>query len=52
MALQYITYMQPYTIHMWRSIMKKRHEIDINHKFDNNSVWEMCKRYVDTGTYL
>ena len=42
---------QPYTIHMWRSIMKKRHEIDINQKFDDNSIWEMCKRYVDNGSY-
>ena len=29
---------------MWRSIMNKRHHIDLNQTFDKNSLWEKLKK--------
>ena len=36
-----------YTIHMWRSIMNKRHKIDLNDSFDQSSLWEILKKRVN-----
>lgn len=33
-----------YTIHMWRSIMKKRHKINPNDKYNNKSLYEILKK--------
>ena len=35
-----------YTVHMWRSIMYKRHKIDLSVEFDPNSMWERLKTRV------
>ena len=35
-----------HTVHMWRSIMNKRHHIDLNQTFDQNSLWEKSKKIV------
>jgi len=32
-----------YTVHMWRSIMFKRHKIDLNDTFSKDSLWEKLK---------
>ncbi len=35
-----------YTVHMWRSIMKNRHKINLNDKFEKKSLWERLKKIV------
>lgn len=37
-----------YTIHMWRSIMKNRHKINLDNKFNKNSLWEKLKKKVNS----
>ena len=32
-----------HTVHMWRSIMHKRHKIDLNDTFKEDSMWERLK---------
>ena len=36
-------------VHMWRSIMFKRHKIDLNDDFSENSMWERLKKKVYGG---
>jgi hypothetical protein len=36
-------------VHMWRSIMFKRHKIDLNDAFSENSMWERLKKKVYGG---
>ena len=36
-------------VHMWRSIMFKRHKIDLNDDFSENSMWELLKKKVYGG---
>lgn len=38
-----------HTVHMWRSIMYKRHKIDLSVEFDPNSMWERLKTRVYGG---
>jgi hypothetical protein len=35
-----------FTVHMWRSIMYKRHKIDLKSNFSNDSLWEKLKKKV------
>ena len=38
----------PYSVHFWRSIMVKRHKIDIDKdKFDKDSIWMILKKKFD-----
>lgn len=36
-----------YSVHFWRSIVTNKRKIDVNQKFDEKSLWERCKKYVD-----
>ena len=36
-----------YTVHMWRSLMYKRHKIDLSQNFDEKSLWEKLKKIVN-----
>lgn len=38
-----------YTVHMWRSIMHKRHKIDLSVAFSKDSMWERLKKIVYGG---
>ena len=43
------TKFKPYAIHMWRSIAINKYKMDMNREYDQNSLWEMLKDYVDFG---
>lgn len=36
-----------HTVHMWRSLMYKRHKIDLSQNFDERSLWEKLKKIVN-----
>jgi len=36
-----------YCVHMWRSILHKRHKLNPNDNYIQESLWENLKRYVD-----
>jgi hypothetical protein len=38
-----------HTVHMWRSIMHKRHKIDLSVEFSEDSMWERLKKRVYGG---
>ena len=37
-----------HTVHMWRSIMKNRHKINLDNEFDKDSLWEILKQKINT----
>lgn len=38
----------PYTIHLWRDLITKKYQIDINDIHPKDSLWELMKIFVDT----
>ena len=41
------TKFKPYSIHLWRSIVTHKYNLDLNAPYHPNSLWEILKRYVD-----
>lgn len=37
----------PYTIHFWRDKLTKAHKLDLDAKYDDNSLWEITLKYID-----
>ncbi len=40
-----------YCVHLWRSILTKRHKLNPNIKYKEESIWENLKNYVDTDNF-
>lgn len=38
---------KPYTVHFWRDLSTKKYKLDLNGEYDEDSLWEQMKQYVD-----
>ena len=38
---------KPYTLHLWRNLVTGKYKLDTNGKYDEKSLWERIKKYVD-----
>ena len=38
---------KPYTLHLWRNLVTGKYKLDTNGSYDEKSLWERIKKYVD-----
>ena len=36
-----------YTIHLWRNLVTNKYKLDVNAKYDEKSLWEKIKKFID-----
>ena len=37
-----------YSVHFWRDLVTKKYKLDTNQKYDDECLWEIMKKFVDT----